>query len=59
MTTPLPPFRAVSTLILKSVDDEARVIEGVASSAKTDAAGDILEPRGAVLRVAHAASDAA
>ena len=46
MTT-LAPFRAVSTLILKSVDDDQRVIEGIASSAATDAAGDILDPRGA------------
>jgi hypothetical protein len=46
MTT-LAPFRAVSTLILKSVDDDQRVIEGVASSAATDHAGDVLVPRGA------------
>lgn len=47
----LSPFRACSTLILRSVDDEARVLEGVASSAKPDLAGDVLEPRGAVFEV--------
>jgi hypothetical protein len=47
MTTLPPFFRACSTVILKSVDDEQRILEGVASSAAPDLAGDVLEPRGA------------
>jgi HK97 family phage prohead protease len=43
----LSPFRACSTVIWKSVDDDARVLEGVASSAAPDLAGDVLESRGA------------
>jgi HK97 family phage prohead protease len=43
----LSPFRACSTLVLKSIDDNERIIEGTASTARTDAAGDVLEPRGA------------
>lgn len=44
----LAPFRAVSTFIVKSVDDDERIIEGVASSSAPDLAGDIIEPKGAV-----------
>src|SRR5262245_5821377 len=40
-------FRACSTLMLKSIDDDERIIEGVASSAATDLAGDVLDPWGA------------
>lgn len=44
----LSPFRACSTLILKSVDDETRIIEGIASSSAPDLAGDEIMPRGAI-----------
>lgn len=44
----LAPFRAVSTLLLKAVDNDARIIEGTASSAAPDAAGDVLVPKGAI-----------
>jgi hypothetical protein len=47
----LRPFRAVSTLILRAVDDESRIIEGTASSARTDSMGDVLEPKGAVFKL--------
>ena len=47
----LSPFRAVSTLIWKSVDDDDRVLEGIASSAAPDLAGDVLEPRGATFKL--------
>lgn len=36
-----------STLEIKSVDDELRVIKGIASTPSTDRAGDIVEPKGA------------
>jgi hypothetical protein len=39
-------FRACATLVLKSVDDGERIIEGIASTARTDHAGDVLEPKG-------------
>lgn len=39
--------RAYSLLTIKAVDDEKRVIEGVASTPVTDRAGDIVEPKGA------------
>ena len=39
---------AYSTWIVKSLDDEQRIIEGLASSPAPDRAGDILEPAGAV-----------
>lgn len=39
--------RAYSLLTIKAVDDEKRVIEGVASTPVTDRAGDIVEPLGA------------
>jgi uncharacterized protein len=47
----LAPFRACSTLIVKSVDDAARVIEGVASSSAPDLAGDEIMPRGAIFEL--------
>jgi HK97 family phage major capsid protein/HK97 family phage prohead protease len=39
--------RAYSWLEIKSVDDDARVIEGIASTPSTDRMGDIVEPKGA------------
>jgi HK97 family phage prohead protease len=36
-----------STLVVKSIDDESRIIKGVASTPSTDRSGDIVEPRGA------------
>lgn len=39
--------RAYSTFEIKSVDDEKRIIEGVASTPSTDRMGDIVEPEGA------------
>lgn len=39
--------RAHSLLVIKAVDEDARIIEGVASTPVTDRAGDIVEPRGA------------
>lgn len=39
--------RAWSTLTIKQVDDEQRVIEGIASTPSTDRMGDIVEPMGA------------
>jgi HK97 family phage major capsid protein/HK97 family phage prohead protease len=39
--------RAYSTLTIKSIDDEQRVIEGIASTPSTDRMGDVVEPKGA------------
>jgi HK97 family phage major capsid protein/HK97 family phage prohead protease len=39
--------RAWSTLTIKSVDDEQRTIEGIASTPEVDRMGDIVEPKGA------------
>lgn len=39
--------RAYSTLTVKSVDEEAREIRGIASTPSTDRMGDIVEPMGA------------
>jgi HK97 family phage major capsid protein/HK97 family phage prohead protease len=39
--------RAWSTLTIKSVDDDLRIIEGIASTPSTDRMGDIVEPKGA------------
>lgn len=47
----LAPFRACSTLIWRSVDDDDRVLEGIASTGKPDLAGDVLEPRGAAFEL--------
>lgn len=38
--------RAFSLLTIKSVDDEQRVIEGIATTPKVDRMGDIIEPLG-------------
>jgi HK97 family phage major capsid protein/HK97 family phage prohead protease len=39
--------RAYSVLQIKSVDEDQRVIEGIASTPSTDRMGDIVEPKGA------------
>lgn len=39
--------RAYSLLTLKSVDEEQRIIEGIASTIATDRVGDIVDPQGA------------
>jgi HK97 family phage major capsid protein/HK97 family phage prohead protease len=39
--------RAYSVIAIKSIDEDARTIEGVASSITPDRVGDIVEPRGA------------
>jgi HK97 family phage prohead protease len=39
--------RAYSTLEIKAVDDEERIIEGIASTPSTDRYGDIVESKGA------------
>jgi HK97 family phage prohead protease len=36
-----------STLTIKSVNDEQRIIKGIASTPSTDRSGDIVEPKGA------------
>ncbi len=43
--------RAYSVLTLKSVDEDKRLIEGVASSPVVDRMGDIVEPDGAVFKL--------
>ncbi len=43
--------RAYSLLELKSVDDDARVIEGIATNIQPDRVGDIVEPKGAVFKL--------
>jgi len=40
--------RAYSLLSLKTVDDEHRILEGVATTPTPDRMGDIVEPRGAI-----------
>ncbi|MFT4063206.1 HK97 family phage prohead protease [Paraburkholderia sp.] len=42
---------ATSLLMLREIDNEARIIEGVASTAAVDAYNDIVEPRGAEFRL--------
>src|SRR4051812_29049728 len=39
--------RAYSKLEIKSIDDDQRIIEGIASTPSTDRAGDVVEPKGA------------
>lgn len=39
--------RAYATLEIKSIDDDLRIIEGVASTPEPDRTGDIMEPKGA------------
>lgn len=43
--------RAVSLFTLKSVDNEQRVITGIASTPEVDRMGDIVEPKGAVFKL--------
>lgn len=43
--------RAVSLLTLKALDEDQRLIEGIASTPETDRSGDILEPKGAEFRL--------
>jgi HK97 family phage major capsid protein/HK97 family phage prohead protease len=43
--------RAYSILEIKSVDDETRTIEGIATTPSTDRAGDIVEPKGAQFKL--------
>lgn len=49
----LSPFRACSTLVWRSVDDASdhHILEGTASSAAPDLAGDVLEPGGATFEL--------
>ena len=42
--------RAYSTLQVKSVDDELRIIEGVASTPTPDRMGDIVDPKGVTFK---------
>ena len=39
--------RAYSVLHLKAVNDDLRIVEGVATTPKTDRMGDVIEPKGA------------
>jgi HK97 family phage major capsid protein/HK97 family phage prohead protease len=53
-TTPYPVAkqqRAYSLLTIKSVDNEQRVITGIASTPEVDRMGDIVEPKGAVFKL--------
>lgn len=43
--------RAYSTLELKAVDDEARILSGLASTPSVDRMGDIVEPKGAEFKL--------
>src|SRR5690606_32612187 len=43
--------RAYSVFEIKAVDDDARIIEGVATTLKTDRIGDIVEPEGAQFKL--------
>lgn len=43
--------RAYSVFEIKAVDDDARIIEGVATTPKTDRIGDIVEPEGAQFKL--------
>jgi HK97 family phage prohead protease len=47
----LLPFRACSSFLVRSADDDARVIEGIATSTSTDGAGDVIESAGAVYKL--------
>ncbi len=42
-----PLRRAWSCLIVKSVDEDQRIIEGIATTPSTDRMGDVVEPKGA------------
>lgn len=43
--------RAYTIVDFKTIDEERRTIEGVASTVSTDRAGDIVEPKGAVYKL--------
>lgn len=43
--------RAYSTFEVRSVDDEARIIEGIANSESRDSHGTIIDPEGAVFKL--------
>jgi HK97 family phage prohead protease len=43
--------RAWSTFVLKSADDEQRLLTGIASTPSTDRVGDIVEPMGATFKL--------
>ena len=43
--------RAYSSFEIKSVDDDAGIIEGIASTISTDRMGDIVEPKGAQFKL--------
>lgn len=43
--------RAYTLLDIKSIDEDARIIEGLASTPATDRMGDIVEPRGAEFKL--------
>ncbi|HEX8030289.1 MAG TPA: phage major capsid protein [Vicinamibacterales bacterium] len=43
--------RAYSLLEIKAVDDEQRIITGIASTIEVDRMGDIVEPKGAVFKL--------
>ena len=40
-------LKSWSTLTIKAIDDEKRIIRGIASTPSTDRVGDIVEPKGA------------
>ena len=44
-------IRAYSTIEIKSFDNDARILEGVASTPTTDRQGDIVEPKGAIFEL--------
>lgn len=43
--------RAFSLLHIKSIDEDARIIEGIATTPTTDRTGDIVEPKGAEFKL--------
>jgi HK97 family phage major capsid protein len=47
----LDMHRAYATLEIKSIDEDQRIIVGVASHAETDRQGDLLEPDGALFKL--------
>jgi HK97 family phage major capsid protein/HK97 family phage prohead protease len=47
----MPLTRAYSLLTIKSVDDEQRVIEGIATTPEADRLGDVIDPSGAIFRL--------
>lgn len=43
--------RAYSTIVLKAVDEERRILTGIATTPSTDRTGDIVEPKGAQFKL--------